>query len=168
MPDNLRSIFMQFVQQPNAETYRKLHALVTSQPSYDPYGNELNQVEEFLSRQDYAEAKKRLSDMMVTWLISPTVHMLAGFVAAKLGDTPACMQGILATGDGTDNKPYLVSRVRDEYEVIRFLGKTSAAQAAVSHGNLFLDSHTCSDGSSIHFDVTALKRKLDQQFKPRN
>ncbi|HEY8746861.1 MAG TPA: hypothetical protein VIM11_02725 [Tepidisphaeraceae bacterium] len=112
---------------------------------------------------------------MAQWLLSPTAHMLASFIASKLGDmrssnveglmTQACFKGILGTGDGSSEQPYLVSRVRDEYEVLNYLGKASTLQAAVTSAGRFLDCHTCNDGSQVCFDITVLKRLLDAQFK---
>ena len=68
----------------------------------------------------------------------------------------ACLQGILATGDGSRRKPYLVSQLSDEYDVLKLLGQTCEKQHLVQRGPRSCDVLTCDDGSQRWFNISDL------------
>jgi hypothetical protein len=76
----------------------------------------------------------------------------------------ACCKGIVATGDGTKRRPYLVTRISDEYDVVRYLGKQPARQALTGIGDRHFDVITCTDGSEIWFDITAPYSKFEEKL----
>lgn len=157
---------------PTAENYLKLCAIVTAQPSYQPYSGDLDELMELYEAGRYAEAKRRIKDMMSTWVLTPSVHMIACMIAKKSGDeqtamlelrlADACIEGMLATGDGTKDAPYVVVRVKDEYDLIRHLKKVPAQQGLLRDGERDLDHFELKDGSELYFDVTIPKSHLDR------
>jgi hypothetical protein len=72
----------------------------------------------------------------------------------------ACTEGILGTGDGTADHPYLVVRVSDEYDILRHLKKRSTSQGLRRKDDKSCDVMTCADGSQIWFDVSAPFNRL--------
>ena len=97
---------------------------------------------------------------------SPRAHYFAGEAHAQLGELEqaeverlafsACLQGILATGDGSRRKPYLISQIPDEYDVLKLLGLTCQKQRLVQRGRRACDVLTCADGSAVWFNISDL------------
>jgi hypothetical protein len=76
----------------------------------------------------------------------------------------ACIQGLMATGDGTKDKPYVVVRVRDEYELLEHLEKRPARQTLLRDGERQLDCFELDDGSELYFDISVPKSHLDRRL----
>jgi hypothetical protein len=171
----LKEAFLQFVQRPSGESYRAIWKLVTQHSDYAPYADDLRQIDQLLAEQKYREAHERIGAVTSRWLLSPTFHILAALTHRNLGDQNGermeqhlamiCLRGIIDTGTGTMESPYMVTCIRDEYDVLQHVGKKSKSQRVATLSGQALDCHTCEDGSEICFDVTAMKRKLDEQFK---
>jgi hypothetical protein len=97
------------------------------------------------------------------------VHYLAAEAAEALRDLPTVelerslfvltLQGLLATGDGTRDNPYIVCHASDEYDVLVALGREPAGQALEEHDDRLFDVLTCDDGREVWFDVTAILRR---------
>ena len=72
-------------------------------------------------------------------------HFLAGVAAFELGDfelshdcrdaMQACLRGLLATGEGTRHRPFRVTFLTDEYDVMRVLGGDVRNQQLVNVGS---------------------------------
>lgn len=97
---------------------------------------------------------------------SPRAHYFAAEAHTALGEADdaeverwafsACLQGILATGDGTRRKPYVISQLPDEYDVLKLLGLTCVKQHLVQRGRRSCDVISCHDGSQLWFNVSDL------------
>ena len=148
---------------------------VTTSEKYDPYSSDLDQVLDVLNEGRFEQARERIHDIMGKWLLNPRIHLMASAAARGLGDEKTaemegffavrCLQGMLATGDGTHERPYLVSSVHDEYDVLGHQKKSLRGQSLIEDGERMLDVLDCEDGSKISFDITrpysAAARKLD-------
>ena len=96
--------------------------------------------------------------------LSPAVHALALESARKAGDEEdaeleaflleVCLAGILATGDGSAESPYLVACTADERHVCHALGLEPGPQALVNDSGRTLDVVQCLDGTDVWFDVS--------------
>lgn len=116
-----------------------------------------------VSEADGLEALQRL---MPGALLSPAAHAALADALARSGRreeaarerllAEASLAGILATGDGTRERPWSVLRVSDEYDVLRSLRRRSVQQSVERDGRRHLDHHVCDDGSEAWFDVTEL------------
>ncbi|HEY2251544.1 MAG TPA: hypothetical protein VGH74_10810 [Planctomycetaceae bacterium] len=166
----MKSKFVDLVQSPSRETYRAAHAALIALPEYNPYSDELDDIYRLLDADKFDLAKGRSSGLFPNLLLSPRAHLLIAAVAEKSGDdklagmeqfvAAACVQGILATGDGSKNSPYLVCRSSDEYDVLEYLGKEFRSQALVEDGDRHFDSMECKCGAEIWFDITSAYNKL--------
>ena len=76
----------------------------------------------------------------------------------------AIVRGILATGDGSADAPWQVTRTSDEYDVLQFQEKEFAGQSLIETGERKLDAMKCTDGSVLHFDITDAQARLKQAF----
>ncbi|MBN1205474.1 MAG: DUF4919 domain-containing protein [Myxococcaceae bacterium] len=162
----MQQALLALVVKPGEATYRALHTLITDHPEYAPYSDDLKSLEVLYQEKRYEEIRQKLREMMPNWMLSPAVHQLACLTAKHLGDektaqfelqlAEACLQGLLASGDGTPERPYPVTHVEDEFDVLRHLNKSRKLQSLVSREGRHFDLMACEDGSEVWFDITAL------------
>jgi hypothetical protein len=75
--------------------------------------------------------------------------------ASELSIATALMKGILASGDGSEERPWLVLYIDDEYDILEHFKKEPVSQALVPREKTWCDRMECRDGSIIWFDVSA-------------
>jgi hypothetical protein len=161
MPD----LFSDFLANPSATTFLPLREAVIAAPEYDFYSDTLQELEDLVGAGNHAAATGMLPELMPNWLLSPRVHQLVGQAAAQLGDkdmaqrevylAKACLQGLMQSGDGSEGRPYRVTHIDDEYEILNHLGKEVAEQGQVSTATGLLDHFVCTDDSELWFDVSS-------------
>lgn len=149
---------------PTAETYARLSSWFVTCPAYDPYREQLGDIERLLEVGELAAAAQALEDSLSRLLLSPRVHELAAQIALRTGDThraeqehriaQACVEGILSTGDGSQDHPYRILYAADEQDVLRFLGFPQKAPHLIHAGDLHLDRIEVAEGVEVWFDVT--------------
>lgn len=115
-------------------------------------------------------SNKGISALMPNWLLSPYIHVFWSMVANQLGNQKAsememfiaqmCLKGILSTGDGSPEHPFLVTRTLDEYDVLRNMNKELEMQSLVKTDGKLMDYLRCKDGTEIVFDITDCYSKL--------
>jgi hypothetical protein len=174
----VQELFAQFLEAPGAETFQAVRSAVVASEAYEPYSRELDAANECIKAGKWEDARERLLDAMPNLLLSPTAHLMISYVADKLGDEKSrdfegyiahcCMEGILSTGDGSADHPYLVMRTGDEYDVLRYLEKEMQSQSLIESGDRHLDRLVCADGSEYWFDITDAYDHLAAQFEERD
>ena len=159
-------LFIDFLKSPTKERYVAVYQALTTGQEYNPYGDDLKEIKRLIGKKHYEEARQKLKTAWPSLLLSPSAHQCAATVARTLGDEATadkerqiaekCLQGILATGDGSRERPYLVSRVSDEYDLIRHLNKRSTTQGLSLDGQRSYDVLNLDDGSQMWFDISAV------------
>jgi hypothetical protein len=177
MEESVREQLNAFLQAPSAEAFLRLREAVMGSRGYAPYARDLHQANALLKEGKFEEARDHLLSVMANYLLNPSVHQMLAYAHHELGDEQAArfeyavagamMQGILSTGDGTAERPYLVLHTADEYDVLRHLGKRPQKQSLVQAGEKRLDRQECDDGSEVCFDVTVQLTHLQRQFPRR-
>lgn len=167
-------LFARFLESPDRESYIAVRTALVSSDYYDAYSNEMDGLDQLLDAGKFEEASRKLTDSMPNLLLSPWAHFIMSFIADKLNDekgahaesliAAACCKGILATGDGTKDKPYIVVRVSDEYDVLQYVGKGLELQSLIHDGNRHFDLVKCRDGSELWFDITDAFNKRREVF----
>ncbi|MFN3150415.1 DUF4919 domain-containing protein [Bremerella sp.] len=170
----MKELFVTFLQSPSAENYRQLFTAIEESEYYDPHSDPLEEVGQLHSEGKTEQAMEKLSAAFPNLLLSPTAHQIAGFLHHKLGNedganmemmiSRACLEGILASGDGTKDSPYQVLRVSDEYDLLQFLEKEMKSQSLTEVDGRHCDVMRCTDGSEYWFDISASMNKLREQF----
>lgn len=165
-------VFDQFVQSPSREGYLKLRRELVESSAYRPYSDEIRNAEELFSSGKIKEAQKLIQNSKRNLMLSPRAHQFLGFLHHKMGDEQgaqaemmiafACLEGILATGDGSEDAPYVVLRTSDEYDVLEYLGKESKKQSLLQLGEKHIDLIECVDGTEYRFDVTDAYNQLSE------
>lgn len=177
MDDSVREYLATYVTERTPESYLRLREVVLALPSYDPYSDALDEAETLVEREQYRKAIKYLRSIVHSWVLSPRVHQMLAFAYENAGEPEAArmergiailvLEGLLSTGEGTEARPYLVSRVEDEYDVLEYLKKPSQEQSLVRHGERHFDRHLCEDGSSVWFDITEQRQYLERALESR-
>lgn len=127
---------------------------------------DLQTVAELLAAGEFAAVVEQVQTWQARAAFSPRAHYFAAEAHTALGDDEAaeverwafsaCLQGILATGDGTRRKPYVIAQLPDEYDVLKLLGLTCVKQHLVQRGRRSCDVISCHDGSQLWFNVSDL------------
>ena len=177
-PDGeIQKHFATFLKKPTQESFLRVRGALVASPAYAPYASDLDDVAKLVKAGKWKEAQAKLQGAMPNLLLSPRAHRFASRVATALGDPKGaeaeraiadkCIQGILSTGTGTAERPYLVTRVADEYDVLGHLGKRKRVQGLRRQGDRSHDVIQCEDGAEVWFDITDVFKQLTRRFKER-
>lgn len=169
--------YLEFIENPTGELYVAAVDELARSTGYHPYGNPVERILELVADEDFEAAR----EAMATLRLSPDGHMLAAFVARELADqklfeaeqrlSAACIKGILDTGDGTKDRPYVVSVVSDENISLRVLEKEMTSQQLDRDGDRFLDVIETTDEEQLYFDISVpfanLRQRMSKNKKER-
>ena len=166
--------FFRFLKEPTQENFLAVREIVLKHPSYMPYNKDLEEAANKLESQDwqgFIDAGQRL---VPNYLLSPRFHLMRSYALKQIGDEESsemeaamcmiCFEGIRGTGDGSLEKPWLVLRTLDEYDVLEQLGKTPKGQSLLKKNDRTVDRMECEDGEVFWFDITDAFAKLDTEF----
>ncbi len=166
----MRELFVDFVRSPSRDTYLAVHEELTSLSVYNPYSRELDDVNQLIEQERWSDADAALNSAMPQLILTPRAHLLSAIIAENQGDehrarmesaiAVACVDGILATGDGTESQPYTVTRTTDEYDVLSYIGKEFQRQSLCDIDGRRIDQIECTDGSAVCFDITRAFERL--------
>lgn len=156
--------FQALIELPTAENFRQVRELVLAQSSYDPLGLELAALEQAGHRRAWRKASNLASEMMERWLLSPRFHYWVALAADALGDEAdaelerflfgACLDALASTGDGSRERPYLVTHLADVYDLLAWRGLDPESQSLVRRGDRHCDLVQTKEGLQVWFDVT--------------
>jgi hypothetical protein len=159
-----------FFMAPDGESYMALRKKIVMSDSYHPYSDELETVAQLYEQEKYEDAQKLLVTSMENLLLSPRAHQLLAMTYTALGNENGAhmeklvaqtfMEAFLMTGNGTQDKPFLVVRVSDEHDIIDHFNKQVSHQQVLQIGDRHLDHIVCTDGSEYWFDVTDAYNQL--------
>jgi hypothetical protein len=160
----MKQLLVEYLQEPTKEKFLALREAVRTHASYSPYSTDLGDIEKALFSNDKVKAGELLKSAFPNLLLSPRAHLFAAILARGRDDqntlqmetyfANACAQGILFTGDGSEASPYLVLRVEDEYDILKFLEKKMKSQSLVHLNGRRLDRVVLEDDSTLWFDIS--------------
>lgn len=78
-------------------------------------------------------------------------------------ETLAPLRSIRSTGDGSEQHPWSVLRINDEYDMLRALDKVRDRQGLVETDGRRLDRLTCTDGTVAYSDVSSCAGPISQK-----
>jgi Domain of unknown function (DUF4919) len=171
----LGTLFAEYMRQPSPNAFLHLRQRIIDNPKYDPYSGADKDLEALVCEGRFAEVRPAFDAMLPSWLLSPKAHTLASVAAMQLGDqrtslmeqflASRCLGAILQTGDGSDEQPFIVTVVADEYDVLKSYGRRSLGQALRAFGDRYIDVHHLDDESTACFDVTDLQAVLQSRLR---
>jgi hypothetical protein len=161
MPD----AFADFLDSPSGPGFLRLREAMLATPGHDFASDALTGLSDLVDQGAYEAVPDKLAELMPDWLLSPRAHLLAAHAAQQDADadraqfeqdfSQACLAGLLQSGDGSRSRPYRVTHVADEYDLLEALDKTSASQRRVGGEDGLFDLILCTDGSQLWFDIGA-------------
>lgn len=167
--------FTDFLHEPSLESFLLVRNYVLHSPDYDAYSMDLNELDALIEAEEYDKSLERFPEVLPNLLLSPRLHLMMAYVRRQKGDSEGaeaegaiahlCANGILMTGEGTKDKPWLVLRTSDEYDVLMFIDKKMTRQALIGHNGRKLDRLDCEDGTQAWFDVTDAMTSLENRRK---
>jgi hypothetical protein len=171
-PADANQLFRAFVNVPTRDNYLRVRRAITTSPNYDPYSSELGEIATILAEKRFEDADTRMKKAMPGHILSPNAHLLAARIALRRGEKDRarsemglrekCLDGIASTGNGTAQRPYLVTEVSDEYQLLRRMLKVSRQQGLLHRDSRYFDHIQCTDGSEVWFDVTDVFESLSR------
>jgi len=167
-----------FAGAPSLETFEALRRELIKSPAYAPYSGDLRKLENLFQQKRHQEVIQAFQRSLPNLLLSPRAHLLAGIAHKELGQEQEskaeimlmqlCLHGIQMTGDGTHERPFKVTSVSDEYDVLEAMQKKLQMQALSSAGGKPCDVLTLEDGTVLVFDISDCMAKLSDSMQPRN
>jgi hypothetical protein len=174
----MQELFLEFLKNPTGDTFRAIRAEVVKHEKYDGYSHDLDEMRRAFNVKRYDDIRTIFGSVQPNLLLSPEAHFLLSLAARELGDTKGaqieqyvsfrCIDGILATGDGTEEKAYHVLRASDEYDLLNILKKQVLSQHLIHTDNRrSFDKMVCTDKSEVWFDITDLFETMAQRMHPQ-
>ncbi|HET7461140.1 MAG TPA: DUF4919 domain-containing protein [Longimicrobium sp.] len=142
-------------------------------PEYAPYGSDADEhadsMRAALERSDWARAIREADAVLaVTWL-DTDAHVMKAFAAGRMGDAPAAerermvarriVQSVADSGAGTQQSPFVVVTVAEEYAYLRMNGFEPSVQGLDRCGDRECDrmdavNPDTSERRTFYFDIT--------------
>ncbi|WP_167358461.1 DUF4919 domain-containing protein [Chryseobacterium culicis] len=166
----------EFLTDPTKETFLKCRELVINDPEYDPYSEDLENMQDLLNEGKFEEV---ILYKNVNILLSPRAHIYKYFAYKELGDEKGrniemtiaqfIFECLVKTGEGTQDAPYMITRISDERDIVRqHLNKKDVSQNLIRDGDKIMDVLTMDDGTQLYFDIKVPYQRLAFSFSKRN
>ncbi|WP_164976819.1 DUF4919 domain-containing protein [Chryseobacterium sp. CH21] len=166
----------EFLTDPRKETFLKCRDLVINDPEYDPYSEDIENMQDLLNEGKFEEVIQYVN---VNILLSPRAHIYKYFAYKELGDEKGrsiemtiaqlIFECLEKTGAGTKDSPYIITRISDERDLVRqHLNKQDVSQSLVKDGDKIMDALTLDDGTQLYFDIKDPYQRLAFSFSKRN
>ncbi len=166
----------EFLTDPTKETFLKCRELVISNPEYDPYSQDSENMQNLLNNGKFEDVIQYVN---INILLSPSAHIYKYFAYKELGNEKArnvemmivqtLFECLEKTGDGTRKSPYIVTRISDERDLIRHhFNKQEVSQWLIRDEDKIIDVLKLVDGTEVCFDIKTLYQRLAFSFNKRN
>jgi hypothetical protein len=162
-PD-LNALYRKVIEKPTRENYLAAYGALILHPKYSFYA--LSDMERVAGAKTEEECRGVLALMgspPVNLILSPRAHGFTGLAAKKLGDEVRSqaemnamrklLTAIVATEDGSEQNPYIITRLSDQDDVLMHLDKEKVSRYSASGARGFCDVYRCKDGSSVWFKI---------------
>ncbi|MCA9265380.1 MAG: hypothetical protein KDA60_16080 [Planctomycetales bacterium] len=150
-----------FLVKPSAANYLNVRSLLLANPRWIRRDEELVQLGRLSRKSDLVGMMELAERMIPAWIVCPRFHFLLATTAGSVGDDEtaelerfqfeSCLQGILASGDGSRARPYFVVHTSDIRDAMRALGVTAVGQEVLARGDSLCDAMHCLDGAKLYF-----------------
>ncbi len=146
-------------------TFRPCAGCSSPIAQYDPYSDDLTQLKKLFHAGKDREVIALAVKSQPNLLLSPRAHRLAAEAATRIGDktladaemvcADRCTDGILATGDGSELRPFLIARLSDEADLLDAKFKTQIdSQGLIFREDQRYDRILGKNGQTYWFDVS--------------
>jgi hypothetical protein len=163
-----------FFARPTRARHRAARKAICTVSPVPPSAEDFSRLDQLLKNKAYEQARLLIDQLPPLAALSPRVHAIAAETARQLGDEEdaalehfleaACLEGLLASGNGTKSQPYVVCCRMDEFDVLSALGESPQAQRVVRAGDRICDVILCENGRKVWFDASLLVPLSAVQF----
>lgn len=157
----MKSSLMTFIKNPSKENFLKLQLEVTSNEAYNPYSFEIYELENLLDDEKFEEVIQYES---INTILLPSFHFLKSYALEQMNRieeseneyeiATSLLLAIEATGDGTKELPFIITRISDENDTLMSLAENKRSQNLIEIDNTYFDVIKCESGKEIYFDIT--------------
>jgi hypothetical protein len=175
MTIGLQDLFERFAGDPSPEHFHRLREQMVAEPTYNPAADDMEVAGRLLADGEAERAREALVPVMTNYLLSPRAHLLLAVACERLGETEAalrrralaeaCLRALLASGDGSATRPYLVTRVSDEHDVLGHVGARWARQSLRRRDGRAFDVFDLEGGGEVWFDITEALSRMGDRFR---
>ncbi|PHS12467.1 MAG: hypothetical protein COA78_08320 [Blastopirellula sp.] len=161
--------YQEYLESPSQSHFLQLQQEVIAEADFDPQGAIVFRLEQLCQANDFDAAYKLTSEMPLAWVTSPSLHFFASMAAEKMGQTSeaeteaflieSMFQGLLSTGNGTLEHPYLITQLTDQHDILSFKSLQKVSQRLIGTAAGTMDAITCDDHSTLHFDLSIIMSK---------
>lgn len=166
---DFQSVADAWVDNPGPGTLAPLMDEIQAQPNYY-VSPDFSGAVAALRSGDTAEALDELLALMPGAFLSPLAHsLLADVYDARYRDAEAVRERalaraslvtILSSGDGTLERPWIVLRISDEYDVLAQLGERCALQTPAEESHRVVDRIATVEGNTYYFELRRAGRRV--------
>ena len=167
----MREKLIDYARNPTPENFSDLREALFAQQEFDPYSSELDKVPELMNAGEFQAVVDLVRDnIFPNHFLSPGAHLNVAFACDKLGRSQEAemeqaiavllLQGIAQTGDGSEEKPFKVTRVSDEYDFLFAHQLSMKSQALLERDSRSFDRLTLENGDELWFEITEIQDVL--------
>lgn len=159
----LNDLVTAYLENQDLEHLARLRSAVAAAPGFDPDLNLLAEVGPLVEEGRHQEVVDVVTAKMPGAALNPTAHMAMSMALEGLGREDAArresimvkvaVSSVLSTGDGTEESPWSVLRVADEYDVMRAQEITPQGQSSRTVDGRTVDRHETADGGEVWFVI---------------
>lgn len=160
---SLQSAFSAYLDAPGPVRLAELHREITSSHNFLRATVWLERATELADASRHDELIRLLTRLMPGVLLSPTAHAMLSVAYGGIGEreesqrhrfyAEVSLEAIAGSGDGTEERPWRVLHVADEYALLSSLGLAPAGQRSVEMSGRLIDEITVSDGTQRWFEL---------------
>ena len=155
-----------FFRTPSIAEFDLLRQLALADDEFDPTALPVLLIERgLLEGEQPLELLEAADQLGWLWQLCPRLHFVRARIYEQMGsDAPlrasvaklqTCLKMLLKTGDGSKNRPYHVTFISDERDLLRTMGAELGPQTLVQDDSRWIDVVSHEEGE-VHFDVTEL------------
>jgi hypothetical protein len=172
----MRQYLADYLTKKTLESFLALRNAHLAQVGLNPYSVKLNSVGRHLAAGNYREAADLIAkNLLPDYIMSAGTHLELAVAQKELGSPDKSaferflaqhlVLGIEMTGDGTERRPYLVTRPSDEYDFLIYRKQTPSMQVLVESGGLRLDRIDTERGEVFWFDITEIHALMERSTR---
>jgi hypothetical protein len=161
----MQKILLIYLKNPTLANFLALRSAHLDQEGLDPYSGKLIPVSKHLSAGKYREAAELISKHLIPdYIMSAGTHLELAVAQKGLGLPDKAeferflaqrlVIGIEMTGQGSEARPFLVTRTSDEYDFLIYRKQTPSIQSLVESRGRRLDRIETQSGEVFWFDIT--------------
>lgn len=146
--DPFEDAVKRFIDNASVQTYATLREVVMRAENYDPMAD-LSASLSSIAGGDHFATVNAVGELMPGFFLNPTAHAVMGNSLESLGQSQSArleryladvlLQMLLSAGDGSYDRPFVVTSIADEYDVLAAVELQPESQQLVKHDLKYFD-----------------------------